>query len=117
MWVDPRVSVQARYSPLKDKRDDVERDIHAQIKDQLDAIDRQWSRAGIGRQKKRPAAEQHVRWLFQRIRDPKTATWSKLAKDSKVGDRTVRDAVESLARDLNVELPLIPPGRPRKLRN
>lgn len=115
--VNPHVFVQAQYSPLWDRRIDVERYISTQAKDQLDAIDRQWARAGVGKPRKKPAAEQHVTWLFLRLRDPKTATWDKIATDSDTEIRTVRDAVESLARDLQVELPRIPRGRPKKLRN
>lgn len=115
--VNRQVIVQAQYSPLFDKRRDVQRDIRIKAKDQLDAIDRLWSRgAGIGRHRTKPAAKQHLKWLFLRLKDPKTYTWARIADDSKTGVRTVRDAVEGLARDLQIELPLIPPGRPKKLR-
>ena len=115
VWAKSGVLVHARYSPLFDKRKDVERDIDSQAKDQLDAIDRQWSRgAGIRRHRTKPAAEQHLKWLFFRLKDPKTYTWARIAADSQTEDRTVRDAVENLARDLQVELPQRPPGRPKK---
>jgi len=69
----------------------------------------------VVRRDTRPRQEEHMRWLYERIRLHKA--WGKIANRNAMSVSTVRSEVTHLAEALGITLPRLKPGRPpNKLR-
>ena len=97
--------------------DRVERRIVDELRRVRDSIREMAKESGVLRQQDtRPRLGDHVRWLFLRICPQKPGgrplSWSDIAeRDGVPNTETIRDPVRSLAHELGIALPRLPPGR------
>ncbi len=74
------------------------------------------SRPGWERVDRRPELIPHIRWLYLRIcpqsESQRPLSWHAIARRETVGVTTVTRVVKTLAREMSLELPEVPPGRP-----
>ncbi|OGO08457.1 MAG: hypothetical protein A2Y61_01760 [Chloroflexi bacterium RBG_13_60_13] len=89
----------------------------SQLEQQMDEMDRRYLNRGYGLRDTEPELMRHVHWLFLRIcPQPDIGSpwgYQKIADAHVVGKTTVRDAVLALAREMEINLPQLPPGQAR----
>ena len=119
-WPSPKVEFEFEYNAFSD---------FASVKKKaVDETRRQWERnrrelesAGFTLENTKPELPLHVHWLFLRIcpqeQYGRPLGWRLIAKDEDKSFEAVRGAVLVLADELEISLPNIPAGAPRKFRD
>ena len=113
------IRIKVLYEPWpNDEWKAVESQIVKEARRQRDAIREEYIKAGLVLIDTEPSLELHVRWLYLRSSpQPDTGRpwgWRKIGNKDKHSHYTVRNAVLRLARKLEITLPHLPPGRPRR---
>ncbi len=89
----------------------------AEVEAQLDTIADQAQKLGWKMTDITHGLRHHVRWLFVRLCPQPDAVWgwARIAEEEHLSDvPTVKRTVEGIARDMEIDLPPLPRGRPRK---